>query len=238
MPALDRAALRMGTAELITRADVPTAVVLNETVELASRFSTDDSGRFVNGLLAKIATEVAPRVIELPDPPLRSGRPGRCGPWRRRATRRRWSRRGPTRRSSGGPACPTRRDLAAAERWIAGDEERRRRELSLDLVVERDGEVAGEVGPVVDRPRRGTVPRSAGGRPPPTGDRASRRPRRRSSCSWARDGARARLRRSMRRRQPRIGRGRREGRCYGPALTLSGSCEARTAGRTPAHGRT
>jgi N utilization substance protein B len=58
MPALDRAALRMGTAELITRADVPTAVVLNETVELASRFSTDGSGRFVNGLLAKIATEV------------------------------------------------------------------------------------------------------------------------------------------------------------------------------------
>ena len=60
MPALDRAALRMGTAELITRADVPTPVVLNETVELASRFSTDDSGRFVNGLLAKIATEVRP----------------------------------------------------------------------------------------------------------------------------------------------------------------------------------
>ncbi len=60
MPALDRAALRMGTAELITRPDVPTAVVLNETVDLAKRFSTDDSGRFVNGLLAKIATEVRP----------------------------------------------------------------------------------------------------------------------------------------------------------------------------------
>lgn len=60
MPALDRAALRMGTAELITRPDVPTAVVLNEVVELAKRFSTDDSGRFVNGLLAKIATEVRP----------------------------------------------------------------------------------------------------------------------------------------------------------------------------------
>ena len=58
MPALDRAALRMGTAELLTRPDVPTPVVLNETVELAKRFSTDDSGRFVNGLLAKIATEV------------------------------------------------------------------------------------------------------------------------------------------------------------------------------------
>lgn len=62
MPALDRAALRMGTAELLTRPDVPTAVVLNEVVELASRFSTDDSGRFVNGLLARIATEVRPEA--------------------------------------------------------------------------------------------------------------------------------------------------------------------------------
>jgi len=60
MPALDRAALRMGTAELLTRPDVPTAVVLNEVVELASRFSTEDSGRFVNGLLARIAKEVRP----------------------------------------------------------------------------------------------------------------------------------------------------------------------------------
>jgi putative hydrolase of the HAD superfamily len=58
MPALDRAALRMGSAELITRLDVPTGVVLAETVELASRFSTDDSGRFVNGLLARVADEV------------------------------------------------------------------------------------------------------------------------------------------------------------------------------------
>ena len=41
---------------------------------------------------------------------------------------------------------PERRDLAAAERWIAGDAERRRRELSLDLVAERHGEVVGEVG--------------------------------------------------------------------------------------------
>lgn len=58
MPALDRAALRMGSAELIARPDVPTGVVLAETVELASRFSTDASGRFVNGLLARIADEV------------------------------------------------------------------------------------------------------------------------------------------------------------------------------------
>src|SRR3546814_96036 len=55
MPALDRAALRMGTAELLTRDDVPTGVVLSAVVELASRFSTDGSGRFFNGLLARIA---------------------------------------------------------------------------------------------------------------------------------------------------------------------------------------
>lgn len=58
MPALDRAALRMGSAELMARPDVPTGVVLAETVDLASRFSTDASGRFVNGLLARIAVEV------------------------------------------------------------------------------------------------------------------------------------------------------------------------------------
>jgi transcription antitermination factor NusB len=60
MAAIDRAALRMGTAELLTRADVPTGVVLAETVDLASRFSTDGSGRFVNGLLARVAREVRP----------------------------------------------------------------------------------------------------------------------------------------------------------------------------------
>jgi transcription antitermination factor NusB len=58
MPALDRAAVRMGAAELLTQADVPTGVVLAETVDLASRFSTDGSGRFVNGLLARIAREI------------------------------------------------------------------------------------------------------------------------------------------------------------------------------------
>lgn len=41
---------------------------------------------------------------------------------------------------------PENRDLASAERWIAGDAVRRQRWLSLDLVVERDGAVAGEVG--------------------------------------------------------------------------------------------
>lgn len=66
MPALDRAALRMGTAELLVREDVPTGVVLAETVDLASRFSTDGSGRFVNGLLARIAREVRGGDVVVP----------------------------------------------------------------------------------------------------------------------------------------------------------------------------
>jgi N utilization substance protein B len=60
MPALDRAILRLAIYELRSRADVPTAVVIDEAVELAKRFSTDDSGRFVNGVLAAVAKAVRP----------------------------------------------------------------------------------------------------------------------------------------------------------------------------------
>ena len=60
MPALDRALLRLGIYELVHRPDVPTGVVLSEAVELASRYSTEESGRFVNGVLAQIAKEVRP----------------------------------------------------------------------------------------------------------------------------------------------------------------------------------
>ena len=58
MPVLDLSVMRLAVFELIERPDVPTAVVLNEAVELVKRFSTDDSGRFVNGVLAAIAHEV------------------------------------------------------------------------------------------------------------------------------------------------------------------------------------
>ncbi len=62
MPVLDLNVMRLAVYELLERLDVPTAVVLNEAVELAKRFSTDDSGRFVNGVLAAVATEVRPPV--------------------------------------------------------------------------------------------------------------------------------------------------------------------------------
>lgn len=60
MPALDRALLRMGVYELLHRPDVPTGAVLSEAVELASKYSTEESGRFVNGVLGQIAQEVRP----------------------------------------------------------------------------------------------------------------------------------------------------------------------------------
>ncbi len=58
MPALDRALLRMAVFELLHRPDVPTGAVISEAVELAQRFSTDESSRFVNGMLARIAETV------------------------------------------------------------------------------------------------------------------------------------------------------------------------------------
>ena len=58
MPCLDRNILRIAVYELMDRSDVPVAVVINEAVELAKRFSTDDSGRFVNGVLSSIAPKV------------------------------------------------------------------------------------------------------------------------------------------------------------------------------------
>jgi N utilization substance protein B len=60
MPVIDRALLRMGTFELAFIPETPTAVVITEAVELAKEFSTKDSGRFVNGLLARIAEDVRP----------------------------------------------------------------------------------------------------------------------------------------------------------------------------------
>lgn len=58
MPVIDRALLRMATFELLHLSDIPTAVAISEAVELAGHYSTDESGRFINGVLAKIASEV------------------------------------------------------------------------------------------------------------------------------------------------------------------------------------
>jgi transcription antitermination protein NusB len=60
MPVLDLSVLRIGAFELAERPDVPVAVVIDEAVELAKRFSTDASGRFVNGVLSALAEDLRP----------------------------------------------------------------------------------------------------------------------------------------------------------------------------------
>jgi N utilization substance protein B len=53
MPVVDRNVLRLGAYELIWEDGVPDAVVLDEAVEIAKEYSTDDSPGFVNGMLAR-----------------------------------------------------------------------------------------------------------------------------------------------------------------------------------------
>jgi len=55
MPNVDRALLRLATWEILFNEEVPAAVAIDEAVELAKEYSTDDSSRFVNGVLGRIA---------------------------------------------------------------------------------------------------------------------------------------------------------------------------------------
>lgn len=59
MPPVDRAVLRLALYELIWRDDVPDAVAVDEAVELAKTLSTDDSPKFVNGVLGRVIRERA-----------------------------------------------------------------------------------------------------------------------------------------------------------------------------------
>jgi transcription antitermination protein NusB len=54
MASVDRAILRIASYELIYTPSTPPNAIINEAIELAKNFSTDDSGKFVNGILDKI----------------------------------------------------------------------------------------------------------------------------------------------------------------------------------------
>ena len=58
LPNVDRAILRLAVWELIAQPDVPSAVVMDEAVELAKQYSTEKSSSFVNGVLDAIARQV------------------------------------------------------------------------------------------------------------------------------------------------------------------------------------
>ncbi len=57
MPDVDRAVLRLGVYEVLWRDDVPDAVAIDEAVELAKSLSTDDSPKFVNGVLGRVSKD-------------------------------------------------------------------------------------------------------------------------------------------------------------------------------------
>ncbi len=59
LPTIDRLLLRMSVFEL-THRETPSAVVINEAVELAKKFSTDESPRFVNGVLSNVSKSLRP----------------------------------------------------------------------------------------------------------------------------------------------------------------------------------
>lgn len=60
MPGVDRAVLRVGLYELLWAADVPDAVAIDEAVELAKLLSTDESPKFVNGILGRVLRDQLP----------------------------------------------------------------------------------------------------------------------------------------------------------------------------------
>ena len=69
--AVDRNVLRLAIYEMLYREDIPPVVSINEAIEIAKRFGSEDSGRFVNGILDRViaelkrpAREAAPRARE------------------------------------------------------------------------------------------------------------------------------------------------------------------------------
>ncbi len=66
MARVDRNVLRLGTWELLRRADVPRAVILDEAVELAKAFGTEESSAFVNGVLNRVAENVGRKDLDVP----------------------------------------------------------------------------------------------------------------------------------------------------------------------------
>ena len=58
MAVIDRNILRAATSELLFRPDIPHTVVINEAIEVAKKYSTEDSASFINGVLDRIAREV------------------------------------------------------------------------------------------------------------------------------------------------------------------------------------
>jgi N utilization substance protein B len=66
MPVVDRNIIRLATYEIAYCDDIPTGVAINEAVEMAKMFGTDESPKFVNGVLGRIASQVCGEDISAP----------------------------------------------------------------------------------------------------------------------------------------------------------------------------
>ncbi len=66
MAAVDRAILRLGAHELLNRPELPPKVAIDEAIRIAKRFSTAESGAFVNGILDRIMATLPPRAGATP----------------------------------------------------------------------------------------------------------------------------------------------------------------------------
>jgi transcription antitermination protein NusB len=71
MTPVDRNLLRIGAYELEFMAEIPRAVVIDEAVEIAKRFGTEDSSKFVNGVLERIANDLGSPKESRSTPPQR-----------------------------------------------------------------------------------------------------------------------------------------------------------------------
>lgn len=58
MGSIDRNILRFSTYELLKRYEIPSSVIINEAIEIAKKYGTEESGSFINGILDRIAREV------------------------------------------------------------------------------------------------------------------------------------------------------------------------------------
>jgi transcription antitermination protein NusB len=87
LAAVDRNILRLAVHELASRHDIPAKVSINEAIELGKRYSTAQSGAFINGILDRVRRDLGRPVDDSPSPPLEprrrpaaaSGRDGQDG---------------------------------------------------------------------------------------------------------------------------------------------------------------
>jgi len=63
LAATDRSVMRAAVAELIGRPGTPARVILNEAIEMAKRYGSEESGRFVNGVLDRAARTLRPQEL-------------------------------------------------------------------------------------------------------------------------------------------------------------------------------